>query len=191
MLSRVARSVSTTGSLWWLSAVARPCPGRCLSTGRTPPAISPCGDRAGDGGDFARRAAVGAVADDRIAAGDRHVRDRQAVDVDAQSRKIVAIKCPASRAAASPSRFPVVEFAVARARRDSPANAAAPAAARGRPPDRPAQALRQPTIVAKRLNKFHYLMGVLTFLLKMMSAPGLGLAEKARSSAETVAPPTR
>src|SRR5450830_526543 len=40
--SRVARSVSMIGNLAWLSAVARPWPGRCLSTGRTPPACSPC-----------------------------------------------------------------------------------------------------------------------------------------------------
>src|SRR5450830_118172 len=40
--SRVARSVSTTGNLAWLSMLARPCPGRCLSTGRTPPASRPC-----------------------------------------------------------------------------------------------------------------------------------------------------
>src|SRR5262249_36193867 len=33
---RVSRSVSTIGSAPWLSAVARPCPGICLSTGRTP-----------------------------------------------------------------------------------------------------------------------------------------------------------
>src|SRR5580692_3308607 len=39
--SSVARSVPTTGSFWWLSAVARPWPGMCLSTGRTPPSIRP------------------------------------------------------------------------------------------------------------------------------------------------------
>src|SRR6516162_1639440 len=38
---RVSRSVSTMGSAPWLSAVARPCPGICLSTGRTPPARRP------------------------------------------------------------------------------------------------------------------------------------------------------
>src|SRR5215468_8004293 len=38
---RVSRSVSTMGSAPWLSAVARPCPGMCLSTGRTPPARRP------------------------------------------------------------------------------------------------------------------------------------------------------
>src|SRR6516164_110161 len=37
----VSRSVSTMGSAPWLSAVARPCPGICLSTGRTPLASKP------------------------------------------------------------------------------------------------------------------------------------------------------
>ena len=34
-------SASTTGRSRWLSAAARPCPGMCLMTGSTPPAISP------------------------------------------------------------------------------------------------------------------------------------------------------
>jgi hypothetical protein len=42
----VAESVAcgsvTTGSSRWLSAVARPCPGMCLITGKTPPAMKPC-----------------------------------------------------------------------------------------------------------------------------------------------------
>src|SRR5271169_985881 len=39
--SRTARSALTTGSAAWLSAVARPWPGMCLSTGRMPPAANP------------------------------------------------------------------------------------------------------------------------------------------------------
>ena len=39
--SSVSRSALTTGSLLWLSAVARPWPGICLSTGRTPPSCKP------------------------------------------------------------------------------------------------------------------------------------------------------
>src|SRR5580704_12442659 len=39
--SSVARSAVTTGSRLWLSAVARPWPGMCLSTGRTPPSAKP------------------------------------------------------------------------------------------------------------------------------------------------------
>src|SRR5262247_1377207 len=39
--SSVAPSVVTTGSFSWLSAMARPCPGMCLRTGSTPPAMSP------------------------------------------------------------------------------------------------------------------------------------------------------
>src|SRR5215212_5518330 len=41
LTSSNARSALTTGSCWWLSAVARPWPGKCLSTGNTPPAMSP------------------------------------------------------------------------------------------------------------------------------------------------------
>ncbi len=40
-LSSVARSACTTGSLRWLSALARPWPGMCLSTGSTPPSARP------------------------------------------------------------------------------------------------------------------------------------------------------
>src|ERR1051326_472451 len=39
--SRLARSASTTGSSRWLSAMARPCPGLCLTTGSTPPSRRP------------------------------------------------------------------------------------------------------------------------------------------------------
>src|SRR5580692_3135608 len=41
LASSVARSVATTGSRLWLSAVARPWPGICLSTGSTPPSARP------------------------------------------------------------------------------------------------------------------------------------------------------
>src|SRR5208282_3524168 len=40
--SSTARSTLTTGSLLWLSAVARPWPGMCLTTGNTPPSVNPC-----------------------------------------------------------------------------------------------------------------------------------------------------
>ncbi len=42
------------------------------------------GDRLGDGRDFAGLATIGTVANHRIAAGNRHVGNRQAVDVDAE-----------------------------------------------------------------------------------------------------------
>ena len=73
------------------------------------------GDGAGDGRDLARLGAVGAVADHRVAARDRHVGQRQAVDVDAER----AAGRPRSggrpsRAAARPDgRLAVVELAVA------------------------------------------------------------------------------
>ena len=38
---QLVSEASTTGSLKWLSAVARPWPGMCLSTGSTPPCSSP------------------------------------------------------------------------------------------------------------------------------------------------------
>ncbi len=42
--------------------------------------VQASGNRSGDGRNLARLAAIGAVADHRIAAGYRHVGDRQAID---------------------------------------------------------------------------------------------------------------
>ena len=86
--SSVARSVSTTGSSPWLSAVARPWPGRCLSTGSTPPAISPSATAARQRRDLARRVAIGAVADHGVGAGNRQVGNRQAIHVDADGSEV-------------------------------------------------------------------------------------------------------
>ena len=66
--SSVARSACTTGSCSWLSAVARPWPGMCLSTGSTPPSMQALGDGGGDGRDLVRRLAIGAVADHGVGA---------------------------------------------------------------------------------------------------------------------------
>ena len=46
------------------------------------------GHGGGDGGDLLRRFAIGAVADDGIGAGDRHIGERQAVDVDPKRLEI-------------------------------------------------------------------------------------------------------
>ena len=142
--SRVARSVSTTGRRRWLSAVARPWPGRCFSTGRTPPAISPCGLRARERRDLLRRRAEGTVADHarrrrqparRPPECNRH-RCRPRADPAAISR-------PPSRAASSPVRRVALDTARHRPHpADRPANAAARAAAPGRLPDRPEPAHR-------------------------------------------------
>ena len=45
-------------------------------------------DRAGNGRHFAGFRAIGAVADDRIGLRNRDVGNRQAIDIDTQSRKI-------------------------------------------------------------------------------------------------------
>ena len=42
------------------------------------------GDRAGNSGDLVGLGAIGPIADHRIGASHRHVRDRQAIDIDAQ-----------------------------------------------------------------------------------------------------------
>ncbi len=49
----------------------------------SPAAIAPRDRR-----DLARFGAIGPVADDRVGAGNRHVRERQAIDVDAEMREI-------------------------------------------------------------------------------------------------------
>jgi hypothetical protein len=64
--------------------VARPWPGKCFTTGNTPPAFQALGDCLGNFRDLARFAAIGTIADDGVAAGSRNIRDRKAIDVDAE-----------------------------------------------------------------------------------------------------------
>ena len=116
--SSVARSVSTTGSFWWLSAVARPWPGMCLSTGKTPPSARPSAMAPSDGRDLVRRRAIGAVADHPVGAGDRHVGERQAIDIDAERGEVGRDQPGAEpRRGKARVRIAVVERAIGRARR--------------------------------------------------------------------------
>ena len=77
------RGAVTTGSSRWLSLVARPWPGMCLITGSTPPAMWPSATARPSADTCSRVGAIGAVADDVVAAGRRHVEHRRAVGVDA------------------------------------------------------------------------------------------------------------
>ncbi len=90
--SSSARDASTTGSSRWLSARARPCPGICFITGATPPAINPSAAARPSTATCARRAAIGAITDDRVQAFRRGVEDRQAIGVDADLSQIVGDK---------------------------------------------------------------------------------------------------
>ncbi len=127
----------------WLSAVARPWPGMCLSTGSTPPSIRPSATAPAIAATLLGRVAIGAVADHRVGAGDRHVGERQAIDVDAE-RAQDRWRSAARRAARPQARPRGRGRRAGRRRRpaDRPASAAARAAARGRPPGRPAPAHR-------------------------------------------------
>ena len=100
---QLAFGVSTTGSLKWVSAVARPWPGMCLRTGKMPPCSRPSVTARGDGRDLVRLGSIGAVADHGVGAGDRHVRQRQAIDGTPSSVRSSAISRALSRAALSPS----------------------------------------------------------------------------------------
>ena len=128
-------------ALRWLSAWARPWPGMCLITGRTPPAISPSAAARPSAPTSSAVSAVGAVADDVVGAGLRHVQHRRAVDVDADGGEVVGDQPRAQPGDLAPQQRIVGR--PARHRRgpaDSGASAAAPAAARARPPGRSAPA---------------------------------------------------
>ena len=81
--------------------------------------LQPFGDGAGDRRDLARLGAIGPVADHGIGAGDRHVRQRQAVDIDAEIDQVGRDqRGRSSRAAVRPScGIDVVERAEHRAGR--------------------------------------------------------------------------
>ena len=87
----------------WLSACPRPWPGMCLSTGRMPPCSSPSAMARGDGRHSPGVVAIGAVADHRVGAGDRHVGQRQAIDGDAEGDEVGGDQPAPRRAAARPS----------------------------------------------------------------------------------------
>ena len=87
--SSSARDASTTGRSWWLSAAARPCPGMCLMTGSTPPAISPSAAARPSSATVSGSSPVGAVADHVVGAGDRDVEHRHAIDGDADGAQIM------------------------------------------------------------------------------------------------------
>ena len=78
----------------------------------------PAAIAAGDGGDLFRRRAIGAIPDNRIDPGDRHVGNRRAIDIDAQGARSAAIKV-ARLIWRRQGRFPiaVVERAIGGARR--------------------------------------------------------------------------
>ena len=61
-----SRLAATTGSSRWLSARARPWPGMCLTTGRTPPGEQALAERAAERGDALGRTREGARADHRM-----------------------------------------------------------------------------------------------------------------------------
>ncbi len=116
--SSVVRSVSTMGSSPWLSAVARPCPGMCLSTGRTPPASRPSATARATAATLSGVLAVGAVADDGIGTGDRHIGDRQTVDVDPDRHEIGGDQAGPEMRGPEPGRsVPVVDVAIGSAGR--------------------------------------------------------------------------
>ena len=58
--------------------------GNVLQNGQNAALFQPLGDGPGDRRDLARLGSIGPVADHGIGAGDRHVRQRQAIDGDAE-----------------------------------------------------------------------------------------------------------
>ena len=164
----------------------------CLSTGRTPPSSKPCGDRAGNGGDLAGLGAIGAIADDRIGSGNRHVRNRQRNRHRCRAAaRSAAIRRAPSRAAASPvCAIPVIQRAIGGARRISSANAAGRGAAPGRLPGRsgPAPAGRPSREIVDQAAQR---LGLATLRLKTMRPHGSRLlAGNCRSSAVSAGPAT-
>ena len=178
VVSRVARSTATIGSRSWLSAVARPWPGRCLRTGSTPPSRKPVGDRPRDRRDIVRAVAIGAIADHRVGAGDRHIGERQAVDIDAQIRQIGGDQPRTKAGGGEPgARVLGVEPSVSRARRI------------GRPMRRlqplhaPAFLVDQdrsiaPDRVTQRRHERAHLIGIGDIALEENEAPRLGFGQK-------------
>ena len=136
----VARSALDHRQRGWLSAVARPCPGMCLSTGSTPPVEQPFGDGRADRRDLGRRR--------RRRRGRRSPGRPRSTGTSASGRQSTSMPSAAEIVRDQPGaelrgRKPrgavaVVERAVEARRADSSASAAARAAAPGRPPGRSA-----------------------------------------------------
>ena len=134
----------------WLSTRARPCPGRCLITGSTPPckeARDRClAERADDLG----IGVPGAIADRRRAFRQRQVEHRRAVDGDAEGGEIVRDQARQQEGGlAARRRVPFGELAdPSRRRSGRPMRRAA--AARVRPPGRSGPAHRGGPTAARR-----------------------------------------
>ena len=170
-----ARSLgaSTTGSLKWVSAVARPWPGMCLSTGKTPPSSRPSVTaramaatlpvrfhRPGRRSRRRRRAPAHPPT-----AGNRRSRRHQ------QDRRRSAGRSTARRRARG--RFDVVEPAKYRSGRIDWPVAAGRSAARGRPPGRSGSAHpARPTSWRNSTSQMRYLRRRFNIPLKQNKAPG-------------------
>ena len=146
-------------------------------------------DRAGDGRDLARLGSIGAVADHRVGAGYRNIRQRKAIDVDAEDAKICRDQMaaePGSRQASG--RLPVEQARHRRRRAGIPANVAARGAAPGRLPGPPKRALPSQQYLGM-IWLIQLLAAVsFTFLLKMIRPQGWASRRNARSLAEIVSP---
>ena len=133
---QLSRRVSTFGSRKWVSAVARPWPGMCFRTGKTPPCASPR-SRPGRSSRPWPAPSVGAVADHRIGARNRQVRQRQAVHCDAEVEQVGGDQAGTQARglqAQAPDRGRTAGRTPRRAVK--PANAVVPAAPPGRLPGR-------------------------------------------------------
>ena len=170
----------TTGRLRWLSALARPWPGMCLSTGSTPPSSSPSATAAAMRRDLVRRLAVGAVADHAVGAAHRHVGQRQAIDVDAERLEIGR-----DQPRAEPGRPQALSPCRARRARHRPRRADRPASAAGprrctRPPSWSTRTgvPAMPIAVRESCTRRSDLGLVLDVPLEQDQAPRTGLAQE-------------
>ena len=92
--------------------------GHVLENRQDAPIAQSLRDSAGNGRHFPRLGAIGAITDHRICPGARHIGDRQAIDVDAQRRKIGGDQAGAEPGGGKAGvTIPVVERAIGRARR--------------------------------------------------------------------------
>ena len=93
-------------------------PRQVLEHRQDPAGHEPLRDRPGDGCDLAGLGSIGAVADHRVAAGYRHIRQRQAIHIDADALEVGRDQVAGKPSGGEPcGRLAVVERAIARARR--------------------------------------------------------------------------